>query len=96
MFVVLRDGTGFLQCVFSDKLVSSSKNHWHSLKIIIFFYQCQNYDAVILATEATISVTGVVRPVPEGQTAPGGQELTADFFQVVGHSPSGGADTLFN
>ncbi|CAF1651343.1 unnamed protein product [Adineta ricciae] len=77
MFVVLRDGTGFLQCVFSDKL-------------------CQNYDAVILATEATISVTGVVRPVPEGQTAPGGQELTADFFQVVGHSPPGGADTLLN
>ncbi|CAF4996249.1 unnamed protein product, partial [Rotaria socialis] len=36
------------------------------------------------------------RPIPEGQTAPGNQELVADYFEVVGHSPPGGADTLIN
>ncbi|CAF4528664.1 unnamed protein product [Rotaria sp. Silwood2] len=77
MFIVLRDGTGFLQCVLADKF-------------------CQTYDAVILSTEATISVCGVVRPVPEGQTAPGNQELVVDYFEVIGHSPPGGADTLLN
>ncbi|CAF4642756.1 unnamed protein product [Rotaria sp. Silwood1] len=77
MFIVLRDGTGFLQCVLADKL-------------------CQTYDAVTLSTEATISVCGVVRPVPEGQTAPGNQELVADYFEVIGHSPPGGVDTLLN
>ncbi len=43
-----------------------------------------------------MSVFGVVKPVLEGQTAPGNQELVADYFEVVGHSPPGGADTLLN
>jgi hypothetical protein len=34
--------------------------------------------------------------VPEGQSAPGNQELTVDYYEVVGHSPPGGADTLLN
>ncbi|CAF0979951.1 unnamed protein product [Adineta steineri] len=77
VFVVLRDGTGFLQCILADKL-------------------CQTYDAIILSTEATICVYGVVHPIPEGQTAPGNQELVTDYFEVIGHSPSSGADTLLN
>lgn len=77
MFLVLRDGTGFLQCVLNGIL-------------------CETYDALILATEATITIYGVVRPVPEGQTAPGNQELTTDFYEIIGHSPPGGADTLLN
>lgn len=51
---------------------------------------------MILSTEATLGVSGVVRAVPEGQTAPGNQELVVDYYEVVGHSPAGGADTLLN
>lgn len=77
MFVILRDGTGFLQCILNDKL-------------------CQTYDAVILSTEATLCVYGVVNAVPQGKTAPGNQELVVDYYEVIGHSPPGGADTLLN
>jgi asparaginyl-tRNA synthetase len=34
--------------------------------------------------------------VLEGKSAPGNQELVADYFEVIGHSPPGGADTLLN
>lgn len=77
MFIVLRDGTGFLQCVLNGEL-------------------CETYDAVTLATEATLEIYGVVKPVPEGQTAPGNQEMAVDYYEVVGHSPAGGAETLLN
>ncbi|CAF4485166.1 unnamed protein product, partial [Rotaria sp. Silwood2] len=58
--------------------------------------QCQTYDSIILSTEASISVYGMIRPVPEGQSAPGNQELVVDYFEVIGHSPPGGTDTLVN
>lgn len=51
---------------------------------------------MILSTEATLAVNGVIRPIPEGQSAPGQQELVADYYEVIGHSPPGGADTLLN
>ncbi len=49
-----------------------------------------------MATEATIFVCGVVQPVPEGQSARDNQELIVDYFEVIGHSPPGGADSLLN
>nr|XP_026248996.1 asparagine--tRNA ligase, cytoplasmic [Urocitellus parryii] len=48
MFLVLRDGTGYLQCVLSDEL------------------------------------------------APGGHELSCDFWELMGLAPAGGADNLIN
>lgn len=77
MFIVLRDGTGFLQSVLNDRL-------------------CHTYDALTLATEAAVCLYGVVVPVPDGQTAPGGHELHVDYWSLIGKSPAGGADNLLN
>jgi asparaginyl-tRNA synthetase len=77
IFLVLRDGTGFLQCLLSDNM-------------------CQTYEALILSTESTVAVYGVVQPVPEGKQAPGGVELIADYWELIGTSPPGGAENLVN
>lgn len=42
-----------------------------------------------LTLESTVSIKGVVNKLPEGKTAPGGVELLADFYSVVGLAPCG-------
>ncbi|XP_019863974.1 PREDICTED: asparagine--tRNA ligase, cytoplasmic-like, partial [Amphimedon queenslandica] len=57
---------------------------------------CQSYEALLLSTEATVKVYGVIKALPEGKSAPGGHELVCDYWEVVGLSPPGGADNLVN
>ncbi|KZT72393.1 asparaginyl-tRNA synthetase [Daedalea quercina L-15889] len=76
IFVVLRDGTGYLQCVLSGKVA-------------------QTYEALTLTLESTVELVGTLQPVPEGKTAPGGHELTVDYWKVLGASP-GGEDAFTN
>eukprot|EP01135_Chromosphaera_perkinsii_P009229 Nk52_evm1s1685 gene=Nk52_evmTU1s1685 len=77
MFITLRDGTGFLQCVLNDNL-------------------CKTYEAVTLSTESTITVYGTLKGVKAGQSAPGGHELIADYWELVAPAPAGGLDNAFN
>uniref|UniRef100_A0A2K5DXC8 asparagine--tRNA ligase n=1 Tax=Aotus nancymaae TaxID=37293 RepID=A0A2K5DXC8_AOTNA len=67
MFLVLRDGTGFLQCVLADEL-------------------CLCYNGVLLSTESSVA----------GKQAPGGHELSCDFWELIGLAPAGGADNLID
>lgn len=76
IFIVLRDGTGYLQCVLSGKVA-------------------QTYEALTLTLESTVELVGTLQAVPEGKTAPGGHELTVDYWKVLGASP-GGEDAFTN
>ncbi|XP_055389274.1 asparagine--tRNA ligase, cytoplasmic [Condylostylus longicornis] len=77
MFITLRDGSGFLQCVLTDQL-------------------CQTYDALILQTEASVALFGILKEVPEGKTAPGGHELHVDYWELIANAPAGGAESILN
>lgn len=42
-----------------------------------------------LTLESTVIIKGVIEKLPEGKSAPGGVELKADYYEVVGLAPSG-------
>lgn len=77
MFIVLRDGTNFLQCLLTGEL-------------------CRSYEAIILETEATVTIYGVIQALPEGKTAPDNHELSADYWELMANAPPGGLDHAFN
>ncbi|KAK9446467.1 uncharacterized protein V1518DRAFT_423816 [Limtongia smithiae] len=75
-FLVLRDGTGFLQCVLAGDLANAGVT-------------------LGLTLESSVVVYGVLNAVPDGKAAPGGHELAADFYSIVGLAP-GGDDAITN
>lgn len=42
-----------------------------------------------LTLESTVRIKGVIEKLPEGKSAPGGVELKADFYEVIGLAPAG-------
>lgn len=69
-FIILRDGTGFLQCVLNGDLANA-------------------YQTLTLTVESSLAMFGTINKLPEGKSAPGGVELSADFYKVIGLAPSG-------
>lgn len=41
-------------------------------------------------------IFGELRAVQDGHDAPGGHELVADYWELIGASPAGGVDTIMN
>ena len=77
IFVILRDGTGFLQCLLAGDL-------------------CLTDEALTISLESTLSIWGNLCKVKDGQNAPGGVEIVADYWELVGSSPSGGYEAIVN
>ena len=66
MFIIVRDGTGFLQVVIQGILT-------------------QTVDALTIHEEASLMVVGKINP---DARAPGGLELIADYWKMVGNAPA--------
>ncbi len=97
IFVVLRDGTGYLQAVLSGTPVRIYRATFlvHSGYLCSCVAQAQTYEALTLTLESTVELIGILQPTPEGKTAPGGHELTVDFWRTLGAAP-GGDDAFTN
>ena len=68
MFILLRDGTGYIQCVLNDNLVS---DNYFVCYVTYHTLQCKTYDAIMLATESSVTLYGTIKIVPEGKSVSG-------------------------
>lgn len=59
------------------------------LQLVLTGDLAKTLDALDLVTETTIEVTGTLKAVPEGKSAPGGHELVADWWRLIGKAPTG-------
>lgn len=66
------------------------------LQCVLHGVLCQTYNALVLSTESSVAVYGKLEVVPEGKMAPGGHELTVDYWELIGLAPPGGADAILN
>uniref|UniRef100_A0A2K5HM29 Aminoacyl-transfer RNA synthetases class-II family profile domain-containing protein n=1 Tax=Colobus angolensis palliatus TaxID=336983 RepID=A0A2K5HM29_COLAP len=57
---------------------------------------CQCYNGVLLSTESSVAAYGMLNLTLKGKQAPGGHELSCDFWELIGLAPAGGADNLIN
>ncbi|CAB3246471.1 unnamed protein product [Arctia plantaginis] len=66
------------------------------LQCVLHGVLCQTYNALVLSTESSVTLYGKLEVVPEGKMAPGGHELTVDYWELIGLAPPGGADAILN
>ncbi|XP_034827945.1 asparagine--tRNA ligase, cytoplasmic [Maniola hyperantus] len=66
------------------------------LQCVLHGILCQTYNALVLSTESSVILYGKLEVVPEGKIAPGGHELTVDYWELIGLAPPGGADAILN
>ncbi|EDW72681.1 uncharacterized protein Dwil_GK17133 [Drosophila willistoni] len=66
------------------------------LQSVLTDLRCQTYEALMLSTESAVALYGVLKPVPDGKSAPGDLELHVDFWELIGLAPPGGADAILN
>lgn len=57
--------------------------------------QAQTYEALTLTLESSVELVGTLQELPEGKTAPGGHELSVDYWRTLGAAP-GGDDAFTN
>lgn len=77
MFLILRDGTGYLQCVLAKTI-------------------CQQAQELGFQTESTLKLSGLLKELPPGKSAPGGHELAVEKIELIGNAPPGGIDNALN
>lgn len=99
MFIELRDGTGYLQCVLSDKLCQTYDAIRLTTESSIFV--CGKIQKVPEGKSVSIGAHNIVRIlVLLVQSflfqAPGNQELIVDYWEIIGLAPPGGADSVLN
>ncbi|KAK6631323.1 hypothetical protein RUM44_005849 [Polyplax serrata] len=66
------------------------------LQCVLTDLLCQSYEALVLANESSVLLYGTLRKLPEGKTAPGGHELSVDYWELIGLAPPGGAENILN